>query len=377
MATAKKVLIVGGGIAGLTLACALQQVGVTARVIESGKRSDRLGTGISLLGNALRALDRIDLADACLTQGTGYDRVLNRDSEGCLISEFNSPRTFRADKPGACGIMRPVLGDLLEGAALRAGATIDYTTTLTEFEQRSDGVRATLSSGEVVEADIVAACDGVYSRTRKEVFGAEHRAAYCGQGGWRYTTDRPADMSGMTFYVAPDGRRIGCIPLSAEKCYYFILENQAEAPRMPAEKLGEMFRARMAGFDAPELIAARDRIDEAAHISFRPFDILLMPEPWRRGRVVLVGDAAHSLTPQLTSGGGMAVEDAVVLAEELMRAADLDGALDDYSKRRAARVTPIYDISYRICRAEQDPGADKQLSMALLKQGHELVAGPF
>lgn len=377
MAAAKNVLIVGGGIAGLTLACALQQIGITTRIIESGKRSDRLGTGISLLGNALRALDRIGLAETCLERGTGFDVVQNRDALGRVLSEFRSPRTFRADRPGACGIMRPVLGDLLEGAALAAGAQIDYSTTVSVIEQAPGGVRATLSSGEVVSADILAACDGAYSQTRKQVFGAEHRAVYCGQGGWRYTTERPADTIGMTFYTAADGRRIGCIPLSPDKCYYFILENQAEAPRMPPEKLGEMFRERLAGFEAPELIAARDRIDEAAHISFRPFDILLMPEPWRRGRVVLVGDAAHSLTPQLTSGGGMAIEDAVVLAEELAGTDDAEAALDSYSSRRAARVAPIFDITYRICRSEQDPHGDKQLSLTLLQQGHELVAASF
>lgn len=273
--------------------------------------------------------------------------------------------------------MRPVLGTVLEEAAVEAGATIDYSTTVSEIEQDADGVRATLSTGEVVCADILAACDGVYSQTRKQIFGAEHRPTYCGQGGWRYTTERPADTIGMTFYRTDDGRGIGCIPLSAEKCYYFILENQAEAPYMPPEKLGEMFRERMAGFDAPELITVRDRIDTAAHISFRPFDILLMPAPWRRGRVGLVGDAAHSLTPQLTSGGGMAIEDAVVLAEELARADDAEAALDSYSARRTARVGPIFDVSYRICCSEQNALADNELSLSLLQQGHELVSGPF
>lgn len=377
MVAIKDALIIGGGIGGLTLAGSLQRVGIQTRIIESGKRSDRLGTGISLLGNALRALDRVGMADICIEAGAGFDTVTNLNGAGDVLASFDAPRTFRPDRPGAFGVMRPVLGDLLEDFAVTGGATIDYSTTVAGIDQTQGGARVTLSTGEVAPTDLVVAADGAYSKTRLAVFGDEFRPAYSGQGGWRYTTRRPENMNGLVLYRAADGAMLGGIPLSATQCYYFLLENQAQAPRMPADQLGALFKQRLASFTAPELVAAAEAIDQDSSISFRPYDILLMPAPWHKGRVVLIGDAAHALVPQLTSGGGMAIEDAVVLAEELSTASDASEALERYSARRAPRVGPIYETSLGICRSEQDPATDKSLSMQLLQKGHQLLAGAF
>ena len=377
MASQYKVLVVGGGIGGMTLAHGLARAGMDVRVVESSHRTDQQGTGISLLGNALRALDRIGLADSCVAAGSGWDTVSARSAAGDVVNERRSPCTFRPDAPGAIGVMRPKLAEVLEAHALASGARIDYRTTVDDFEQHADGVSYRLSNGETGRCDLLVAADGTYSKTRARAFGTQYQPQYAGQGAWRLTVERPAGFDGLVLYKHRDGRMVGGLPLSDTLCYYFFLENARERSHMPEERLSEMFRERLEGFTAPDLVAAASRCDGTRYISYRPFDILMMPQPWYRGRVVLLGDAAHSVTPQLTSGGGMAIEDAVVLAEELSTQAGVDAALSAYSARRGERVKRVFDISLAICQTEQDPNADPRRAFELLLEGYGVLAGPF
>lgn len=378
MAAVDNVVIVGGGIGGLTLAVALRQAGIAARIIEKGDRSTRLGTGISLLGNALRALDRIGLADTCIEAGLGYDRVITRDAAGAFVSEMRPPRTFRPDRPGAFGIMRPKLAETLENAAVSAGAKIDFETTVREMTQHPDRVDLTLSTGETLSADVVVGADGAYSATRSAIFGDVNVPAYCGQGGIRLTAARPADMDGLTFYRAADGSAVGAIPLSETHCYYFVLENGERRGHLDPTRIAEIWKQRMAPFTAPNLVASAETVTADSPISYRPFDVLMLPRPWHKGRIVLIGDAAHSLSPQLTSGGGMAIEDAVVLAETLRDGSNAFAALQAFEDRREPRVRPILETSLAICKIEQNPTPEgHQQGMALLGKGYQLLAEAF
>ena len=372
MAAKLSVLIVGGGIAGMTLAHGLARVGMEARVVEVGQRTDQLGTGIMLLGNTLRALGGLGLADDCIARGFGWDLISNRDGAGKVLHEHKANRIFRTDAPAAVGIMRPALAEVLVTHAERSGARIDYQTTVENFESDGRGVTYRLSTGETGRCDLLVGADGVYSKVRAQSFGPEFQPSFTGQSGWRYTVERPPELQGMAFYHAGH-RSLGALPLSDKLCYYFFLENSTEHVRMPVERLGDLLRERLAAFTAPEIVEAASRIDGTRHISFRPYDILLMPQPWFKGRVVLVGDAAHALTPQMTSGGGMAIEDAVVLTEELVSHSDVAQALASYSERRSERVRQVYEISLAICRSEQ-AGGDGGRSMELLRQGHMLLA---
>ncbi|MEH3108265.1 MAG: FAD-dependent monooxygenase [Sphingomonas fennica] len=122
MASVNNVVVVGGGIAGLTLAAALRRAGIGVRIIEKGDRATRLGTGISLLGNALRALDMIGLADRCIEAGFGFDKVRVRATTPATSSpRCRWARNFRPDRPGSFGIMRPRLAEILEEAAVDRG----------------------------------------------------------------------------------------------------------------------------------------------------------------------------------------------------------------------------------------------------------------
>jgi 2-polyprenyl-6-methoxyphenol hydroxylase-like FAD-dependent oxidoreductase len=217
----------------------------------------------------------------------------------------------------------------------------------------------------------------VYSPTRASAFGDDLVPQYVGTGAWRFTVERPDNIDGLAMYHSSTGSMVGCLPLRDDLCYFFSLEHAAERPRFDDAELRSTFRERLAVFDAPEIRHVAELVDSDRYLTFRPFDALLVPAPWHRGRVVLLGDAAHSLTPQLTSGGGMAIEDAVVLADELARHADAAGALAAYSARRFDRVKKIFDTSYAVCMVEQQPVPDPQRAVELLMEGHGVLAQPY
>lgn len=373
-----KVIIIGGGIGGLALGHVLARQGVATRIIEIGDRSVRLGTGITLLGNALRALDSMGLVDSCLEGGHGWDSVTMRDPTGKTINQQMSPRVWDPERPGALGIMRPKLGQILEDHALKSGATIDFNTHVTNIEQDDDGVDVTLSNGETDRADLVVAADGVYSKTREMIFSNAPKPSFVGQGVWRYTLPLQEAFKGFTLYFNPDPKKpaIGTLPLSKELCYLFSLENSKEGLRISEDKYCDYMRDILAPFSAPELVEARELIDADKHISYRPFDTLLIEDTWHNGRVVLLGDSAHSLTPQMTSGGGMAIEDAMILAEELGKSENIQIALNTYFERRFPRVKKVFDIGYAICIEEQEKKRGMEYSMGLLREGHGFLAGP-
>ena len=372
-----EIVIVGGGIGGMTLAHAAARAGMGVTVVEASHRDDQQGTGISLLGNALRALDEVGLADAVIGRGTGWDVVSNRDGAGNVVHEVRPPRTFRPDAPGAIGVMRTDLAEVLGEHAVASGAEVRDRTTVTAFENTAGGVEYELSDGTSGRCDVLVAADGVYSQTRAAAFGAELAPQYVGTGAWRFTVERPANIDGLAMYHSRTGSMVGCLPLRDDLCYFFSLEHSAERPRFEDADLRATFRERLAVFDAPEIREAAELVDSDRYLTFRPFDALLVPAPWHREHVVLIGDAAHSLTPQLTSGGGMAIEDAVVLAAELARHDDPSDALAAYSTRRYERVRRIFDISYAVCTVEQQPVPDPQRAVELLMEGHGVLAQPY
>lgn len=378
MTAIRNAMIVGGGIGGMVAAIGLQRAGIATTVIEIGARGERPGTGICLQGNALRALHQLDLADECIASGFGFETVELLDNAGRSLRVQPMARTFQQDRPAAAAIRRAKLADIFQKHAERAGAKVHCEVSISTVSQNADGVDVTLTNGERARVDLLVVADGAYSKTRALVFGPELVPEYVGQGGWRLTVPRPRDLDGFKLFSVPNtNNTVGTFPLSADCCYFFYLENTPTKPRMPSDQLGRLFTERMEPFGAPMVRTAVQAMQGPHELSYRPFDILLVPAPWHRGRIVLLGDAAHSMTPQLTSGGGMAIEDAVVLSELLASHGDVFAALDSYSARRYRRVERVFNYSLQICRCEQESANTKDVSMRLLREGYEFLAEAF
>lgn len=378
MGCAKRALIVGGGIGGMVLAVSLARQGVEVHVVEAAKREDQLGTGINLQHNALVALQEVGLLDPCLAEGFPWDTISNRHAmTGALLNSNKVGWPPRPGVPGAMGIMRTTLAEILAHNAIEAGVRISYQTRVAALEQDADGVTVELTDGTSDRADVVIAADGAYSQIRSMVFGEQFKPTYAGQGVWRFTVPRPKNLDGFTMFRTDSGRSLGFLPLSEDVAYYFLLETLDQPLWVPPGQAAAMLEERMADFQVPEVQEVLPLMHQGWHVSYRPFDILLMPKPWHLGRVVLLGDAAHSLTPQLTSGGGMAIEDAVVLAQELRDRSTIDEALATYTERRHARVKLVFDTSFRICQIEMGLSADGVAGTSVMVEGLRHLAQAY
>lgn len=371
MSDVKRVLIVGGGIGGATAAYTLRRIGLDVHCVELKPQHSAVGTGICLLHNTLRALRSVDLADPCLENGLLFDQFRQFDAMGRPIAANPTP-------PGI-GIRRPDLARILETAAVDAGAVLDHGVTFEDLHDRGDRVEVTFTDGRRGEYDLVVAADGAYSAVRSKVFGPEFAPDFAGQSGWRFSAPRPADHDGFFLFRNDKGTGLGAIPTSKETCYLFFLENSKEHLRMPQERLHTLLKERLAAYSAPMVQAALDQVTAPEQVLFRPFDIRFMPGPWwHKGRVLLIGDAAHSPTPQLTSGGGMAIEDAVVLAECLQAPGSAMEVLEAFSRRRIPRVKRVWEASRQICQNEQDdPIGNAATSAALLLDTYRFLGEPM
>jgi 2-polyprenyl-6-methoxyphenol hydroxylase-like FAD-dependent oxidoreductase len=372
---AQPILIVGGGIGGLTLAIALAKRGVAADVIELHGRVT--GVGITLRSSTLLAMQAIDLAAACVDRGFGFDTTAISDGAGKLQTTRPVPTVPGAeDLPGNAGITRPALSELLTETAVGLGASIRYGLSVDRLTQDDGGVDVTFTDGSEARYDLLVGADGTYSRIRELLLGPAYTPEYAGQGVWRFLTERHPFIDHLHIYVGPH-RRAGFIPLSDRLMYLFCTVGYPEKPWFDEDTAHEYLRAEIADFTAPVVAEIRDRLTGPEGVIWRPFETLFVPSPWYKGRVVLIGDAVHSMTPHLTAGGGMAIEDAVVLAEMLTESQPIDKLLAGFMARRFERVQRIHDVSLAVSRLERQDVPDPVQHRAMAEEGHRLVAQPF
>jgi len=366
----KRILVVGCGIGGATLAYTLRRAGLEAHCIDIKPSTPTTGSGINLMHNTLRVLGAIGLAEQCLDSGFPFQAFKQHDAAGQLL--MTNPA------PSCCGIRRPELARILETAAESAGATLERNLSVSDLADRGDEVEVTLSDGRQQTYDLVVAADGAYSKLRERVFGLQHRACFAGQSVWRFNAPRPSDVDAFCLYRSADGRRtVGAFPTSKETCYFFFLENSTEHLHLPNDELQALLLDRLAGFSSLAIRQSLAHLTEPGQVIFRPIDITMVPAPWHKGRVVLLGDAAHSPTPQMTSGGGMAIEDAVVLTECLAQTDSVPQALEAYSTRRFDRVKTVWEASLQLCKYEQETVPNPQRSAALLLQTYQYLGQPM
>mgnify|MGYP000152905561 CR=1 FL=1 len=355
-----RILVVGAGIAGLSLAIGLCRHGIVPTVIERRPRWETLGSGIQMQGNAVRALDRLGVADALLARSwaSPHDRMLITDRMGAEIARVTYPRIAGPARPGATGMRRQVLHEVLLSAFEAAGGAVTLGTWLSDLAPgAADGAPARYrlegAAAGTGEADLVIAAEGIGSPLRQRFFGAGRRPT--GLGVWRADLPRPPGLDDKIMMMGP-GLRFGIIPTDDARLYFFATSAEAPYTRLDPDRLDRLLKARFSSFGswAADLLAAVDRPDQ---VVFTQAEEVFQEPPWHHGRLVLVGDAAHASTPFLSLGGGMGIEDAVVLAEEVAAAAGgdqpLETALSRYTARRVDRCRLVQDAS----RAAGEAGA--------------------
>ncbi|WP_158436312.1 FAD-dependent oxidoreductase [Nocardia nova] len=338
----RRVLIIGGGIAGLTAAVALRGRGHDVEVLERQREWPAVGWGLSLTGPALRALRSIGLERRCAEAGFGIDGINNCDVRRTLLHEVLPPSLLGPGEPIMVGIGRPALSRALREAAETAGATLNLGAQVTGIEESADSVTAVLADGTRKRADLVVAADGVNSATRAAI-GIADTPAFLGQAVWRTTVPRPVWADRLTTFNAAR-HSSGIIPISDRDAYIFTTQITPERTPRPDADLAAGMRELLAPLEG-EMAAIRDGIVDSERIVRRAVLGLLVDGPWHRGRVVLIGDAAHTCAPHMVSGAALAVEDAVVLAEELEIGATLEESLTHFWQRRLERARLVVDAA--------------------------------
>lgn len=337
-----KIIVIGGGIGGLAVAIALQRAGHEVEVLERATEFAEVGSGLSLWPNALHALDVLGVGAQVRRRCTPVIDSAIRTSGGKRLARVDVDAVRRRFGPLVVlhrADLLEVLRAAVPPAALRTGVTVDSV--------RSDG---TVTHGDVVtRADLVVGADGIRSVVRRSVWPDAPAPRYAGYSTYRMVTESlalPLDSQGESW---GRGERFGYAPLPDGRVYCFAVVNTpAGAGGEPIARL----RRRFAGWHdpIPRLLAAVPE-DAVLH-----HDLYELPSiaGYASGRAVLIGDAAHAMTPNLGQGACQAIEDAVVLADVLN-----DGGPAEYDRRRRVRTQRIVTRSHRIGAVAQwsAPGA--------------------
>jgi 2-polyprenyl-6-methoxyphenol hydroxylase-like FAD-dependent oxidoreductase len=338
-----RVLIVGGGIGGLSLAAMLARRGVEVDLVERAPRFGAVGAGLMLGVNAMRALDDAGCAAEVTRLGHVLDRGLIADARGRVLADLSG---LGANYGSSVAIHRARLHEAI--ASQLDGTRVFMDTSVARLEPSPDGVDAELTDGRTSRYGLVVGADGIRSTVRAMVApGNEPR--YAGYTSWRFVVPYEAEMP-VTTEMWGNGRRFGVVPIGSGETYCFATANTPAGERDPDDAVAR-FRDRFADFggQVPEILR---RLDDAAPLIRTDIDEVLL-DRWVYGRVVLVGDAPHAMTPNLGQGAAMAIEDAYVLSRLLASDRPVDDALAEYERVRAPRVRAIADQARSLGRIGQ------------------------
>jgi 2-polyprenyl-6-methoxyphenol hydroxylase-like FAD-dependent oxidoreductase len=354
MARVKNALIIGGGIGGLSAGIALRKAGLKVDLVEVHREWNVYHVGIVVQGNAIRAMAALGVANQCVAAGFPYDGLEFRDLEGTLLADIHGIPLAGAGYPSDLGLTRPALHAILLSAARAAGVNIRLGATYTELRDSAAGVMVRFTDDSVQNYDVVVGADGVNSKVREHLFGPELKPSYTGQGVWRYNVPRPKELARAQMFVGLPAGKCGFIPLTNTEGYVLLVQAEPADMHIPDAELAPAFRQRLSRCTGV-MAQLREHIVDSRLVVYRPLKAIFMPQPWHRGRIILIGDAVHATTPHMGQGAAQAMEDAVVLGELLARDEPLERLFAEFMQRRFERCKFVFDASLQIGEWEQHP----------------------
>lgn len=367
MAAVENALVIGAGLAGLSAAIAMARKGiaVTVATLDAGGE----GTSITITNRAVDAIEALGVLEACLAHGVApspgggsiFGAVM--DAAGNPLS-VPPPPAPDSHLPAYIAIHRQDLGRILGEAAQTAGVTIHEGLSFSALRDDGNGVAVTFTDGTQARFDLVVGADGLHSSVRRAIH-PEIAPIYTGTMSFRLVLDDgPEGQAG--FFTLPPHGMLATVRLPRNRLY-LAAGMAMDSRRIGHDEALSLVDEILAPYSAPLVRAIRARLADRPPIIARPFEWVLVPKPWHRGRIALIGDAAHATTPNLASGGSIAIEDGVVLGDELARADDLAQALDAFMDRRYARCALVVETSLEIGR-QDDPRASAGLRAQALAE---------
>lgn len=368
------VLVVGAGVAGLSAALSLARRGIRVEVIDHVKRWQIVGAGLTLGAATLRAIHDLGVLPEVMRRGHTHEGIQVCDIQGRPLRFITSPPLPDAQVPGAGGILRSVLHEILLDEADRLGVPVRLGQSVTHVESGRHAAEVRFADGSSRPWDLVVGADGLTSPLRRLLFPEFDGIRFTGQGCWRLIVPRPQAIATRHFFLG--GRcKVGLTPVSEQEMYLFLLEHVPENPWRDPSTQHEVLKALLADYGGP-LAEVREGLAPGSSIVYRPLESHFLGSRWHRGRVVLVGDAAHATTPQLAAGAGMGLEDGLVLGDELSRPQTLAQALAAFMRRRHDRCKLVVENSLRIGELEVQ-GASPEAQTALVDASLRALAQPI
>lgn len=360
-----KILIVGAGIGGLCAAIALAQIGAEVDVIDIKPDNSVPGVGWGLRTNGLRALREIGLLEQTLAIGFPTPPLSYYDRNGRHVVDIPYGRKFDG-MPNNVQLPRLGFLEMASARALELGCTIMMATTAVDIQQDVTGVTVGLSDGSSRRYDLVIGFDGINSQIRGYLFGEKYVPVRSGGVAWRAPVRAPDTLRGAVFCHGFGGK-VGFVPLVGGMMYVIVTHFEPGRPRHDPAAFAQIMhqRAREMMGDSTFMAEAIDSLRTAPNVAYTPLDTVMVPNPWYRGRVMIMGDAAHAMTPYLGSGAAMAIEDGVVFAKLLQTGDTLYDVQTRFMVRRYPRVKTIWDISLQMMHEEFDSATPEALERRL------------
>jgi 2-polyprenyl-6-methoxyphenol hydroxylase-like FAD-dependent oxidoreductase len=369
------VLIVGGGIAGPALALFLAKAGLSAAVYEAHGASDGVGGGLGLAPNGMNVIAALGLADRLKARGNPANRMDFRDERGRLLAELSIDQKRYGQSQ--MSMMRSDVYAVLKEAMQAMGMAVHHGKRLERIEQRSASVIAHFADGTEAEGDLLVGADGIHSRTRSLIMPDAPEPEFVsitGIGGAIALDEipefAPGDARRFTFTFGPEGFFGHCGGSAGEAMWWTNLPRSQpysteELRSLSADVLRRQLQERFGQYYQPiPALIRRTRDIMALNI----FDIQSLPR-WHHGRVLLIGDAAHAVSPNAGQGASLALEDAMLLARLLRDCgAGYASAFDRFERDRKPRVE-------RIVAAGRRAASDKTIVSPLRSKIRNLMLG--
>jgi 2-polyprenyl-6-methoxyphenol hydroxylase-like FAD-dependent oxidoreductase len=349
-----RILIVGAGLAGLSLARALRQAGLAPQVIEREAGWGVAETGIYLPANGVRALRTLGLEGAVVARGTQIPRQRLLDHRGHLLADIDLHQLWEGVGP-CLALPRTELHQIL-----REGVPVQLGCAIRSLENVDGPVQVGFDDGSGGEFDLVVGADGLRSSVRRLAVDPRPPVPV-GQHSWRLLAACPPEVitwavmlgQGTSFLTVPVGQ--GMV-----YCYADVTTDSLAGDDLDGDPVGHL-RERFAGFAAPVPELLR-QLDDPNRVHVAPIE-QVAATGWGRGAVVLVGDAAHGMSPNMAQGAALAFEDALVLAGCLRDAATVTDAAAAFVARRSRRTGWVRTQTHRRDRTRNLPPVLRDLTL--------------